>query len=512
MHKLRDKIFFSIILGFTLGIFVRSFVEIDFVLVLCALVVVFGLLGISLTTKKPLIGLFALALLAGNVGVLRYSQKDVKPNEILVSLEGQQATLKGEIVRDPDRREKSAFITVALDEVNDYTFEKGKPLVRIRTELFPQLFYKDSVAVEGKITRPESFLTDSGREFDYASYLGKDEIYFEVSFAKLITYEHEPSLVGLLYATKQGLEHEMKKVVPEPKASLLAGILLGSKKGLGSELEEKFRKTGVIHMVVLSGYNITVVAEFLQKIFSFLPKMFGLASGALGIIIFAILTGAQATVIRASIMALLVLFARGTGRTYNVTRALVFAGFLMILHNPKILVYDYSFQLSFLATIGLIYFSPLVERKLMWIRPPKLRDIVVSTVATQFFVLPMILYRIGDLSTVALLVNILVLAFVPAAMLLGFVSTMASFISFSVALPFAYITALILEYMIRVVSFFSAFSFASLTISYFPVWLLMAVYFLYAVLLIKFFPISQKIDVKAALSSKEHNSASLNEE
>lgn len=137
--------------------------------------------------------------------------------------------------------------------------------------------------------------------------------------------------------------------------------MLGVKESLGEGLEEDFVDTGLVHIVVLSGYNVTIIAEAIIRTLSFVSVMAGIYIGGIAIAVFAIMTGAGATIIRASIMAILALIARATGRRYEITRALFIAGFLMILENPYILLYDISFQLSFLATVGLIYLSPVFE-------------------------------------------------------------------------------------------------------------------------------------------------------
>ncbi|MEJ0001625.1 MAG: ComEC/Rec2 family competence protein [bacterium] len=106
-----------------------------------------------------------------------------------------------------------------------------------------------------------------------------------------------------------------------------------------------------------------------------------------------------------------------TGRTYDIGRALVLAGVLMILANPMLLAYDVSFQLSFLATVAVVFLSPKIEKYFLWVTPRfGLRDIVSVTVAAYLFVLPFILYEMGNLSLVALPANILVLPFVPVTM------------------------------------------------------------------------------------------------
>ena len=191
--------------------------------------------------------------------------------------------------------------------------------------------------------------------------------------------------------------------------------------------------------------------------------MWGLSLGGGSIILFSIMTGAGATVVRASLMALLALLARATGRIYEITLALLFAGFAMLLYNPKILIFDPSFQLSFLATLGLIHLSPLLEKHLKFL--PKtfgLRDIVSATLATQILVLPLLLYMMGKFSIVSLPVNLLVLPFIPLTMLFGFLAGTTGFISTILSFPFAFIAHLFLWYELKVVKIASAIPFASI--------------------------------------------------
>ena len=219
-----------------------------------------------------------------------------------------------------------------------------------------------------------------------------------------------------------------------------------------------------------------------MKLFSFLPRYAGELFGAFSIVLFAILTGGSATVVRASIMALLVILAKVVARKYNITRALIFAGVLMIFQNPKILVFDSSFQLSFMSTLALIYVSPLFEEKFSFVTEKfGLRSVVVATLSTQIFVLPMLLYKMGELSLVALPVNLLILSIIPATMFFGFFAGVFSFVSKLVAFPFSFITYGLLEYELRVVEFFAHLPFASLKVQLFPLWLAVIFYASFAV-------------------------------
>jgi len=215
----------------------------------------------------------------------------------------------------------------------------------------------------------------------------------------------------------------------------------------------------------------------------FLPRVFATSFGVFSIIAFALMAGGSATVVRASIMALLVIVARLGSRKYDITRALLIAGFIMLINNPAILVFDPSFQLSFLATLGLVYVSPLVEKNLWFItEKAKLREVATATIATQIFVLPYILYQMGTLSIVALPVNLLILVAIPITMLFGLLTGMAGFVSLILATPFAYIAYSLLAYELGIVNWFARLPFASFSVPAFPFAVVILVYFGYFVL------------------------------
>lgn len=408
-------------------------------------------------------------------GMLRFDFVDSNfhPYDFLLET---KISLTGLVVDEPEVKENYTRLVVKSDD------EKNKDRIIITTNHYPQFNYGDEVKIFGTLKKPENFKTDETREFDYVSYLGKDNIRYQMFYPKIeLVSEGNGNLVKeKMFQIKKVFLLQIKKIIPEPQSSLLGGLIVGAKESLGKDLEEKFRKVGLIHLVVLSGYNISIVSDFIMNLFSFLPRVFTLSFGVIGIILFAIMTGASATIVRASIMALLVVLANTTGRVNQVTRTLFFAGFLMLLHNPNILVFDPSFQLSFMATFGLIYLSPKVE-KYFHLVPTKLglRESLISTISTQIFVLPLILYMMGDLSIVSIPVNLLILMLIPATMLLGFLSGLIGLFSFTLALPFAYMTNLLLSYELKVVDIFSSLPFASIHIKYFSFWMMLLVYVLY---------------------------------
>lgn len=245
--------------------------------------------------------------------------------------------------------------------------------------------------------------------------------------------------------------------------------------------------------MALSGYNITIVAVGIMAILGFLSKTLSLSFGVIGILLFAIMTGGTATVMRASIMAILVLLAKGTNRKYEITRALLIAFVFMLIQNPKILVFDISFQLSFLATISLIYVTPLIEKRLTFITEKyAIRELTVSTIATQIFVLPFLIYKMGLISVFSLFANILILPVISWVMLFGFLTGILGFISLALAIPLAYLSSFLLSYILKIIYIFSHLPFSSVTVKSFPLIFVIIIYGIFLFVIWR----SQKVNEK----------------
>jgi len=487
-----QKLLLILLFGFTVGVALRSFF--DFGLAFTGFVFFLSLtllLFWFLRSHKGVL-LVSFAVLAVALGILRFDVANMKQGDTtLDGLVDEIIKVEGIIIDEPDERENNAGLVVELKTI----FLKEESLdiqsrARITADLYPKWKYGDRVILLGKLTKPKNFANEeTGKEFDYVSYLWKDGIFYQMFYPEVeFVASGEGNIIKEnLFSFKNDFLKSVSMVIPEPHASLLGGLVVGAKQSLGEKLLDDFRATGIIHIVVLSGYNVTIVAEALMRFFSFLPRVTSLWVGAGSIVLFAIMTGAGATIVRASIMALLVILARATGRTSEIIRALFIAGFLMVLFNPKILIFDISFQLSFLATLGLILFPPILERYFKFVPSHfQLREFALATIATQIFVLPLLLYKIGQLSLVALPVNLLVLMFVPLTMLFGFLTGVVGFLSVTLSIPFAFLTYGLLAYELKVVELFSSLPFASIQIDSFPLWLMLGMYAVYAWVIYKF--------------------------
>jgi competence protein ComEC len=387
---------------------------------------------------------------------------------------GKGTEVEGRVVDDPDRRDASLRIVVKVERVNGVELPKagqGKLIAILQRD--EQINFNDRVTLKGEVKLPESFETDTGHIFDYPKYLEVRGISALMSFANV--EERTPggfSLTGTLFTLKHKFERALERVFTEPQGALAEGILIGERRGLPEDLSRAFVVSGLVHVVVLSGYNISIVAEWVMRAFAFLPKTLGLASGGVVIVLFALMTGGSATAVRACIMALVAILGRYLERPSDAIRSLIAAVCVMVLWNPLSTLYDPSFILSVLATFGLITISPTVEKKLKWM-PEKfgIRSIAASTISVQIYVLPALLYFTGVLSFVSLPANILALPVVSLAMLLSFVAGMLALIHPLLAFVPGIIADLLLRWMIGVAQVATAIPFSSTVVAQFSPWI-----------------------------------------
>src|SRR3989338_8115488 len=168
--------------------------------------------------------------------------------------------------------------------------------------------------MEGKLGEPGIIEDKNGsRPFDYSKYLSKDDIYYTLNFTKVevLSGGYGNPVKRALFKIKRSFVRKTKEVLAEPYASLLSGLIVSGKEAMPKDILEEFRRAGVVNIVVLSGYNITIIAEFIRTVFK--SARFSLV----GILLFVIMTGAQATVVRAALMVLAVMLAKMFHRKFS---------------------------------------------------------------------------------------------------------------------------------------------------------------------------------------------------
>ena len=469
--------------GFFLGILLYSFSGFGWFSISYALLIS-ALFFILWTHKKEAthltVGVLALGIL---LGALRTELVPKTLPDEFQSMVGSERTIEGRVVADPDIRENNQRLTVELKG------EKANTNVLVVAPLFPKVSYGETVRATGVLALPEPFETTGGRVFRYDRFLAKDGVFMVLEQASLEVVAPRSGVVfearGALSDFKFEGMRALAAALPEPQASLAGGLILGGKQGLGKELLQDFITSGLVHIVVLSGYNVMIVADAVFRVFGLLSKQWAAGFAVATIFSFVLAAGAGAASIRAGIMAAIALYGRATGRTYDAFRALLVAGVAMLLWNPLVLAYDPGFQLSFIATLGLIFGAPLTERWFSFIPLKFLREIVSSTVAAQIAVLPLLLYQNGLLSLVALPANVLVLPFVPLAMLLSAIAGAAGLLLPSVAPYLGFPAYVALSYITGVVEIAANVPFAAISLPSFPFALVVVTYAALGVLVVK---------------------------
>jgi len=480
------RIVWSLSLGFIAGVFLRSFFLISWPFALFAALV--GALCIALIfvsrEKRNFFIASAVVCVAFGGGIMRMDSARLVGDPALSLRIDSKVEIVGTVAAEPDVREKSVRLHVHARELIEKhattTVDAG---VLVLAPPHSDVAYGDVIRAEGELQLPQAFDTDAGRTFNYPMFLAKDGILYTLAFAEVESTgeaHRNPLKAGAIWL-KHAYLSGLGQVLPEPVAGLAGGITVGDKRSIGQELSDTFLKVSLIHIVVLSGYNMTVVINAAAHVLSFLPRYGKFAVSGVIVALFILMTGGAASATRAGAMALLATYARLSGRTFIALRILGIVAFAMVLWNPYLLAFDPGFQLSILATLGLVLFTPLFSKRISFITERfGAREIVASTLGTQMAVLPLLLYQNGLLSFVAIPANLLALVAVPLAMLFSFIAALAGIIFGTYGAVLAFPAYALLAYIIRVAELLGELPFAATTVPAFGAWLLCISYFLLA--------------------------------
>jgi competence protein ComEC len=482
----KDRILYLACFGFGAGVLLRSFLRVDFrAMLFIGLIYIFLILFFGLIFKKKWDILISIFMLAFLLGILRFHLADVQAPAVFETQVNKNVSFSALIVDEPSKNASQVKLIV---ETNGEIYSKAaKTGIVVFSKIDQGFHYGDEIKVTGKLEKPANFMTDQDMEFDYVNYLRKDGIFYTMKNPKIeiLSSGHGNFVKRALFSVREQFDTAMAKAIPAPESTVMGGIILGERYAFSASLRQIFMDTGTIHIVTIGGYHVTLVAQWIMNIFGFLPKYAGIGAGIISIFLYIIVTGGAQTSIRAGIMATLALVSSATGRMYTAGRALILAAVIMIFINPFVLAYDVSFELSFMATIAIIFLSPLIEPYFQWIPWKWLRDIVAITSSMYVFALPFVLYRIGNLSLVALPANILIVPLMPLSMISGFITGFAGLVSPAFAILPGKIAYVILHYQISAIGTLAHLPFAAVTIQNFSLALVIIIYGIFFLIFFK---------------------------
>ena len=379
------------------------------------------------------------------VGSIYYHLDDVGFRSANVPL-GREVRFSGVVVNDP----------VIAAGGRQAVLELSAPLsgrILLKLPAYPAISYGDALRGQGSVLAPEP-------EW-YARYLAKERVVGIVKYANV-----ERTAVGagspvksFLFSVKHSVTDSFKRTLPSEQASFLSGLTVGERAEFSKEFTEAMQRSGTTHLVALSGYNISIVVATTMAFFLyFLRRRLAFVCTFAVVIGFVCMTGAEASVVRAALMGVLALVAREAGRQFDVRNAIMAAGLVMVIANPKVLLFDVGFQLSFLALLGIVYLEPVCKRFLRFADDGFLnwKANLTTTLAAQLAVAPLLIAQFGGVSLTSLIANVLVLSAVPVTMGLGFIVAAASFVSVMLAQALGLVALVLLKFEMLVIMLFSA--------------------------------------------------------
>ena len=475
-----SKVFLFLCLSFIGGIFLNSFfpvpqfLALPFLVIGILLIFTFFPIGeVKTRFNNPIFLMVGFCLLFLVLGIWRH--QSVVSNVVYPEEEG-VVTFVGIVVAEPDVRSSNTKLTIKSFGKDSQQIA-GKVLITVNP--YPEYQYGDKLKIKGKLRVPLDF-----EDFNYRDYLAKDGIYSVIYWPEieLISKNNGNFVLAQILKLKNKLRDSLYQSLSPPQSSLLVAMVFGDQRRMSEDLRNKLNVTGLRHITAVSGMNVTILSGILmafliglglwrQQAFYFTLVL---------ILVYMIMTGFQASIVRAGIMGSLFLWAQYLGRQNLSSRAVIFAGALMLLFNPQLLTLDVGFQLSFLAIMGIIYFHPFIKN--FFVTPPSifwgrvkyrfyaipyyffsflllknrtLQDIVAMTLSAQIFTLPILIYNFGYISKVSFITNILVVPLLPLIMILGFVVAFGGMIFKLLGFILAFPAWFLLTYLVKVIDFFS---------------------------------------------------------
>lgn len=458
MNKLHvSQIFLWVMVCFVFGIALGLFFILPKDFFVFGIIILF--LSVVITFYKSNYFLFSVLLLTFFIfGFWRGGDFLKKVND--VSLVGTEIETEVKVVEVPVRKSYYSSVVVKVPEF--------KTKFLIKAPKYTDLVYGDRLNLKCTLTVPEEF-----DDFDYRMWLATKGVSYICDEPEMEKIDYEKSVLSILAMWRMKLENNINLLIPAPESALANGLIFGGDDRLSDDLKNSFSRTGMTHIVAVSGYNVTVIAMVVMLVAIFLgawrKQSVWWAIGA--VLFFVAIIGFPASGIRAAIMGTLVLLAIVYGRTSGILGAICFSGAIMLFFNPLLLRYDVGFQLSFLATLGIVLIYPVFDNFLVSrFKAFGLTEIIFLTISAQLFVLPIIIYNFHVFSNISLVANILILPIIPLTMFFVFLAMMVSLVFWPLAVLFGWCAYFLLFYEVAVTEFLAGLGWSCVRIGNISVW------------------------------------------
>lgn len=388
---------------------------------------VLAILGVAtcVTWRKKVVGSILVLLLAIMIGVWRFDVSIPGKSQGLSPWLYNYAEIRGQVIMVGGSK-VNPTVTVKAQEVSGRKVRGPGQTVISRVSSTSYKVGGDMI-LACRLKLPTSYSLD----FDRKRYLAGKGIWFECQGTASILNYTAPQpydFLARLADLRDAATARIHSVLPPSEAALLAGILYGDQ-DFASEQRDLYQRAGLMHLVAVSGSNVTIVVSILLVLFCRLGlhrrQAFWLTS--LGLAVFVGFVGFSASVLRAAFMGFLILVARQVGRLATTSRLLLIAAIVLCLFNPWALAFDAGFALSFLATWGILSWTPLFTKRLKFLpNTLGLREIMATTCGATLMTAPYLAWAFDRQSLFGLIANLLALPLIPWTMLWGLLVVVAA--------------------------------------------------------------------------------------
>jgi competence protein ComEC len=488
----KSKIFLFSCLVFISGVGLASFLPVkilNFNIELFAVGIFFLILTILFWRKeetgfRPVFLLFLfLTILSFSIWRYGISLPKNMPDKIW-HYNGQNFTARGYIADEPDVRESSQKLEIAVSAIKEFPNRQILGKILVTTNLYPEYKYGDELEFSCDLRQPEEY-----KGFAYDRYLARYNIYSVCYYPKIkIVGSNENLFYKKIFTLKEKLSGLIDLGMSEPESSLARPIVFGGQQGVEENIKQNFQRLGLTHIMAVSGFNVSILAAIVMAVLLTigLNRQRAFYAAVIFLVGYIILVGLPASAMRAGFMGFLVLWALKLGRLNKITNSLVLTAAIMLLINPKLLRDDVGFQLSFLAIAGLVYVYPIFEAFWVKIKLPKLKgvsDALLITLAAQVFTLPVLAYNFSQISLIAPLANLAVLWVLPILTILILIALPLSWILPGLSFIFFLPSLILTKYILVAVKYLVKIPYGYMEISYVP-WSFIIIYYFVAIFIV----------------------------
>ncbi len=434
--------------------------------------------------------IFCIALITGIFNIQKRQYLDSSHQSILQYADAGRKTVEGIVVESPSYYpDKNVLIVHCLRLIENGVYIPVTGRIRLVLPLDLSFAYGDFIRFHTSLKQIHRFQNPGG--FDYERYLHRQGIYatgYIANGSGIVMLRSNAGSGGKLLL--ESFRIYLKKIIYEnassPEREIIEAMTLGNQNAIPADIRDDFNKTGLSHLLSISGLHIGMVAAIsfffitlLLKISEYLMLRLNIIKAAamvafIMVLLYALTAGMGITVVRSALMALVFLIALILDRRGDLYNTLALAGLIILLFSPEAL-FDISFQLSFAAVLSIIYIVPRFDqlpfREKLTTFPPRIQGIiryfymsVIVCLAATIGTVPLIIFYFNRVSAVTVIANIIIvplLGTLTLAIAMAFLVT--AFILPAVAGFFIQTASLFVWISLKIINNLASFSWSSFT-------------------------------------------------